>query len=240
MVWLVLGSFFVFVLFLILFCLFVKWPQSIWERLSTLSQWGEGGGGGSSCKQNKKEGAGGGGGGGRENVGFSSAGPWRKDIKGVGCRCLWWELVPFFFNGSWSHAALWLLELLVVASTLTIWERLYIYFAGKCFSVDQAVLYLPQHGELRLTSRLLRHVLKTKTTATTTTNNNNPAKDAICNAAVIVRGIAVPVWTLTPSLPRCRLTTTRKSAEFETLNPFCFVFCTGMRKACHKNAKRWK
>ena len=42
-------------------------------------------------------------------------------------------------------AALWLLELLVLAWTMTIWE--WLSFDVKCFSEDQVVLYLPQNGE---------------------------------------------------------------------------------------------
>ena len=41
---------------------------------------------------------------------------------------------------------------------------------------------------------------------------------------------------LTPSLPWCHLKTTIKSVKFETLQPFCFLFHTGMWKDFHQNA----
>ena len=37
-------------------------------------------------------------------------------------------------------------------------------------------------------------------------------------------------WSLTPSLPRCHLKTTSKSAKFETCKPFYLLFCTGVWK----------
>ena len=41
---------------------------------------------------------------------------------------------------------------------------------------------------------------------------------------------------LTPSLPWCHLKMTVKSVKLETLQPFCFLFCSGMWKDFHQNA----
>ena len=49
---------------------------------------------------------------------------------------------------------------------------------------------------------------------------------------LIVRTVSV---YLTPSLPRCHLKTTNKSAKCETLYCFCLLFCTGMWKDLHQN-----
>ena len=49
-----------------------------------------------------------------------------------------------------------------------------------------------------------------------------------------------PYLLLTPSMPWCHLKTTNKSMKFETLKPFCFLFCNGMWKNFHQNAQHWK
>ena len=42
--------------------------------------------------------------------------------------------------------------------------------------------------------------------------------------------------SLSPSLSCCHSKTTHKRANFETLEPFCFLVLTGMRKDFHYNA----